>query len=92
MARRTALILVAALALGPSSTEAQSPSLPIPVRVDTLVSAKVGEPREFWVSLPDRYNDSGEKYPVLYMMDGDFNFNSGVIGGARQAASSGEIP
>ena len=26
------------------------------------------------------------------MMDGDFNFNSGVIGGVRQAASSGEIP
>ena len=92
MAGRTALILVAALALGRSSTEAQTPSLPIPVRVDTLVSAKVGEPREFWVSLPDRYNDSGEKYPVLYMMDGDFNFTSGVIGGVRQAASLGEIP
>lgn len=92
MARRTALILVAALALGRSSIGAQTPSLPIPVRVDTLVSAKVGEPREFWVSLPDRYNDSAEKYPVLYMMDGDFNFNSGVIGGVRQAALSGEIP
>jgi hypothetical protein len=92
MAGRTALILVVALALGRSSTEAQTPSLPIPVRVDTLVSAKVGEPREFWVSLPDRYNDSAENYPVLYMMDGDFNFNSGVIGGVRQAASLGEIP
>jgi enterochelin esterase-like enzyme len=92
MARRTALILIAALALGRSSAEAQTPSLPIPVRIDTLVSAKVGEPREFWVSPPDRYNASTEKYPVLYMMDGDFNFNSGVIGGVRQAAWSGEIP
>ena len=92
MAGRTALILVAALALGRSLTEAPTPSLPIPVRVETLVSAKVGEPREFWVSLPDRYNDSAETYPVLYVMDGDFNFTSGVIGGVRQAASSGEIP
>ena len=41
MASRTALILVALLALGRSSTEAQTPSLPISVRVDTLVSAKV---------------------------------------------------
>jgi predicted alpha/beta superfamily hydrolase len=89
---RTAYSLVAALVVGSASTRAQIPSLPIPVRVETLVSARVGEPREFWVSLPDRYNDSAEKYPVLYMMDGDFNFNSGVIGGVRQAASLGAIP
>jgi predicted alpha/beta superfamily hydrolase len=92
MAGRIAFILVAALALGRSSTEAQTPSLPIPVRVETLASAKVGEPREFWVSLPDRYTESTEKYPVIYMMDGDMNFNSGVIGGVRQAAWLGEIP
>jgi enterochelin esterase-like enzyme len=92
MAGRTAFILVAALTLGRSSTEAQTPALPIPVRVETLVSAKVGEPREFWVSLPDRYNASTDRYPVLYMMDGDMNFNSGVIGGVRQAAWLGEMP
>ena len=92
MADRTALILVAALALGWSSAEAQTPALPIPVRVETLVSAKVGEPREFWVSLPDRYNVTTEKYPVIFMMDGDMNFNSGVIGGVRQAAWLGELP
>lgn len=92
MTHRTALILVAVLALGRASTEAQTSSLPIPVRVDTLASAKVGEPREFWVSLPDRYNESTETYPVIYMMDGDFNFTSGVIGGIRQAASLGEMP
>ncbi len=92
MIGRTALILVAGLTLGRSSAEAQTPSLPIPVRVETLASAKVGEPREFWVSLPDRYPGPTEKYPVLYMMDGDMNFNSGVIGGVRQAAWLGEIP
>ena len=92
MVGRTALFFVAMLALGGPSTGAQTPSLPIPVRADTIVSEKVGEPREFWVSLPDRYNDSAEKYPVLYMMDGDFNFDSGVIGGVRYAARLGEIP
>jgi enterochelin esterase-like enzyme len=92
MVGRTVFLIVAALALGRVSADAQSPSLPLPVRVDTLVSAKVGEPREFWVSLPDRYNESTETYPVIYMMDGDFNFNSGVIGGVRQAAWTGEMP
>jgi hypothetical protein len=90
MVGRTVFFLAAALALGPASADAQTPSLPIPVRVETLVSAKVGEPREFWVSLPDGYNQSAEKFPVIYMMDGDMNFNSGVIGGVRQAASLGE--
>jgi predicted alpha/beta superfamily hydrolase len=92
MVGRIVCLVSAALILGQASTDAQSPSLPLPVRVDTLISAKLGEPREFWVSLPDRYNESTGKYPVIFMMDGDFNFNSGVIGGVRQAASSGEMP
>ncbi len=33
-----------------------------------------------------------EKYPVIHMMDGASNFNSGVIRGVRQAAWLGEIP
>ena len=69
---------------------AQDRSSPIQsVRVEKIASAKVGETREFWVSLPDGYAESGEKYPVLYMMDADFNFNSGVIGGIRYAALLG---
>jgi predicted alpha/beta superfamily hydrolase len=63
-----------------------------PIRIEKIASAKVGEIREFWISLPDRYTESGEKYPVLYMMDGDFNFNSGVIGAVRHAALLGEMP
>jgi enterochelin esterase-like enzyme len=71
--------------------EARTP-LPIPVKVEALDSAKVGERREFWVSLPDRYDESIDTYPVLFMMDGQQNFNSGVIGGVRQAAWLGEVP
>ena len=44
---------------------AVTPALPLPVRNETIASIKIGETREFWVSLPDRYNESGEKYPVL---------------------------
>jgi predicted alpha/beta superfamily hydrolase len=77
---------------GAMCVAAQQPSLPIPVVSEKLESVKVGETRPFWVSLPDRYDANGEPYPVLYMMDGDFNFNSGGIGGLRYAASLGEIP
>jgi predicted alpha/beta superfamily hydrolase len=69
----------------------QTPSIP-PVRSEKIASVAVGETREFWVSLPDGYASSGESYPVLYMMDGDFNFNSGTIGGVRYAAFQGKMP
>jgi len=68
------------------------PTLPFPVHKDKLTSIKVGEIREFYVSLPDKYLASGEKYPVLLMLDGEFNFNSGMIGGLRHAAQLGEMP
>jgi hypothetical protein len=37
MVGRTVFLVVAALILGQASTDAQSPSLPIPVRVETLI-------------------------------------------------------
>jgi predicted alpha/beta superfamily hydrolase len=74
------------------TASADGPALPLPVRTEQLESARVGETREFWISLPDRYNHDAERYPVVYMMDGDFNFNSGVIGALRHGAQMGEIP
>jgi hypothetical protein len=71
---------------------AAAPALPLAVRFEKIDSLKIGESREFWVSLPDLYNESDERYPVLYMLDGEFNFNSGVIGGLRHAAQLGEMP
>ncbi|HSQ35290.1 MAG TPA: alpha/beta hydrolase-fold protein [Candidatus Binatia bacterium] len=89
--------LVVLLALGilwfaPPVAGAMTPTLPLPVRPETIASIKLGETREFWVSLPDGYDESVVKYPVLYMMDGEFNFNSGAIGGLRHAAQLGEMP
>lgn len=57
-----------------------------------IESAVLGETRPFWVSLPDEYEASGEPYAVVYLLDGELNFTSGVVGGLRYAASLGEIP
>jgi len=77
-----------------ASAEGPEVSIPpiLPVRGEKIASVKIGETREFWVSLPDGYSDSGESFPVLYLMDGDMNFNSGLIGGVRYAALMGKMP
>jgi uncharacterized protein len=93
--RRSRTLTAGLLALLGSSVMCvaqQQPTLPLPVVSGKIESVKVGETRPFWVSLPDGYTETGEPYPVLCMMDGEFNFNSGVIGGLRWAASLGEIP
>jgi predicted alpha/beta superfamily hydrolase len=87
-----ALAALAALFFAAPAVHALDPTLPLPVRSETIASVKVGETREFYVSLPDGYFGSGAKYPVLLMLDGEFNFNSGAIGGLRHAAQLGEIP
>jgi len=89
---RIVLLALGAVYFNSPAAYADGPTLPIPINIEKLESVKIGEAREFWVSLPDQYAESSEKYPVLYMMDGDFNFNSGGIGGLRHAAQLGEIP
>jgi uncharacterized protein len=94
------IVLLAGLLAGiafsaPASLAAQAQAAGVPIqsiRVEKIASAKIGETREFWVSLPDGYAESIEKYPVLYMMDADFNFSSGIIGGIRFAALLGQMP
>ena len=90
----TRSFLLAFIAAGASlpSPCVDGPTLPIPVRIEKLQSIKVQEAREYWVSLPDNYNETTERFPVVYMMDGDFNFNSGSIGALRHAAQLGEVP
>ncbi|HEX7501806.1 MAG TPA: alpha/beta hydrolase-fold protein, partial [Acidobacteriota bacterium] len=89
---RIAFMAVGAFFFVSPAAQAVAPALPLPVRSEKIASIKVGEIREFYVSLPDSYAVSGESYPVLLMLDGEFNFNAGVIGGLRQAAQLGEIP
>ncbi len=85
--------LMALLAVFGPPAPAQVPGPPISqIRTERIASVRLGEEREIWVSLPDRYDETSGAYPVLYMMDADFNFNSGVLGGLRQAALLGEMP
>ncbi len=88
-----ALGLLALLAVVGPPARAQVSGPPISqIRTERIASARLGEEREIWISLPDRYDETSGAYPVLYMMDADFNFNSGVLGGLRQAALLGEMP
>lgn len=82
------------LALGATRVAlcADPSTLPLPVEAWKIESTLLGETREFWVSLPDGYRESGKKFPVIYMMDGEINFNSGCIGGVRLAAQMEQIP
>ena len=85
--------LTAALGVLGPPVLAQAARPPIPqVRIERIASARLGETREAWASLPDRYDETQDRYPVLYMLDGEINFSSGVIGGLRQAAFLGEMP
>ncbi len=88
-----ALGLLALLAVVGPPARAQVSGPPISqIRTERIASARLGDEREIWISLPDRYGETSGAYPVLYMMDADFNFNSGVLGGLRQAALLGEMP
>ncbi|WEK35994.1 MAG: alpha/beta hydrolase-fold protein [Candidatus Pseudobacter hemicellulosilyticus] len=45
----------------------------------TMRSAVLGEDRAYWVALPADYSNSKylpQQYPVVYLLDGDANFNS----------------
>lgn len=42
-----------------------------------LHSTILGESREYWIHLPESYRQSdSEKYPVIYLLDGETNFHS----------------
>ena len=50
-----------------------------PGKRDSLYSATLKEERVFEVALPENYKPgSGEKYDVLYVLDGDWNLKSAV--------------
>lgn len=89
---RLQLLALLAICPFPAAVGADPPTLPLPIEHGTIESARLGETREYWVSLPDAYREAGRRFPVVFMMDGELNFNSGCIGGVRLAAQMGEIP
>lgn len=89
---RLRLLFLLAICSTAAALGAEPPTLPLPIEHGTLASSRLGETREYWVSLPDAYREAGKRFPVVYMMDGEMNFNSGCIGGVRLAAQMGEMP
>src|SRR5260370_37426559 len=50
----------------------------------TFFSTIRGREYHLSVALPDSYKTSTQAYPVIYVLDGDFNF--GVAGGVRRCS------
>jgi predicted alpha/beta superfamily hydrolase len=62
-----------------SVASAQSKGAPISIGDNYTISSKVlNKDRVIQVYLPDSYDSSKEKYPVLYVLDGQWFFSSGV--------------
>lgn len=53
----------------------------------SIYSDTLQENREYWVYLPDDYEQSNNSYPVIYLLDGDMFFHSLV--GISKTLSSG---
>jgi len=53
--------------------------------IDSLQSKILGEQRKIWVHVPDGAN---QKYPVVYVLDGDGHFSS-VVGMIQQLSTGG---
>ncbi|WP_445359615.1 alpha/beta hydrolase-fold protein [Microbulbifer sp. ANSA005] len=81
-------ILVAAV----WSLTAQSNELTIGER-KVIVSQTLEERREYWISLPASFKNGGYKdYPVLYLLDADFNSFFHVFTGMVRQLSSDATP
>jgi len=58
---------------------AQDKGAEIRIGTNYKINSKVlGQVREIQIYLPDSYTSSDEKYPVLYILDGQWYFSSGV--------------
>ncbi len=57
---------------------------------DSLFSEALKEQREIWIHVPNSHSDE-RKYPVLYVLDGEYNFES-VVGLKKANVISGIIP
>lgn len=55
--------------------------------VDSIQSEILNEQRNIWVYVPNRPPNSGERFPVVYLLDGDGHFPS-VVGMIRQLSTT----
>lgn len=57
-------------------------------KIDSVQSDILGEQRKIWVHVPDGAANSKERYPVVYVLDGDGHFSS-VVGMIQQLSTGG---
>jgi len=74
------------------STQAQDQNDLMLAKYHKIYSEKIGEDREIYISVPEKYEKSGKKYPVLYMMDREFNATPGLIGSIRYLEFLSQTP
>jgi predicted alpha/beta superfamily hydrolase len=55
---------------------------------DSLQSGILGEQRKIWVHVPEGSPNSKDRYPVVYVLDGDGHFSS-VVGMIQQLSTGG---
>ena len=54
--------------------------------IDTIQSKILNESRRLWVHVPNMQPNSGERFPVVYLLDGDAHFPS-VVGMIQQLST-----
>jgi len=82
MKRRCELLAAMLFFLAVSLTGAQENSEKISIGHTLTISSKIlGEDRNIFIYLPDGYQESEMKYPVLYLLDGEdhFHHGSGIV-------------
>ena len=57
-------------------------------KIDSVQSGILGEQRKIWVHVPDGAANRKERYPVVYLLDGDGHFSS-VVGLIQQLSTGG---
>lgn len=57
-------------------------------KIDSVQSKILGENRKVWVHVPDESANSKERYPVVYVLDGNGHFSS-VVGMIQQLSTGG---
>lgn len=84
------ILVLTILVIACSPLVAQNSVLPIKEIVD-IESEILGENRQIALYLPDDYQNSEEKYPVLFLLDAEWSFDyvTALVG---QLVNSGRIP
>jgi len=75
------LIIILLLSASATLTNAQSNNIEIGI-IDTINSKILNEKRSIWIYKPENF-DVQKKYPVIYLLDGDWHFVS-VVGMIQQ--------